>query len=326
MPIESISPSPFTFQSNRDLGALQVTTFISLVMFGVLLSQGYIYFSRNKDRPSLRSLVGFLLFMEACHSFTSSQAIYYNTVTRYPNSYALTTTAAIENITTALVQVIRPMYPIRHIMPHPNSDTVRRRHDSGGLQLHGRPEVREQYRPGGEVQLGDNIPSGVRRRRGCSDSSFDALLLEADGLAAQSDIAELGGTLNPPRRDMIIGRRRLSIASLETGLLTSMTSVTVIICFQALPNMIWFSFYVLLAKVYSNSLLASLNARSQMRRQVVVTPVMSALLTFEAARPISVSFRTTQGSGIASNVNARSVEFPSQKSEGDEESVDDQGL
>ncbi|KAF4616124.1 hypothetical protein D9613_011268 [Agrocybe pediades] len=120
---------------------------------------------------------------------------------------------------------------------------------------------------------------------------------------------------------------RLIRFALQTGLLTSMTSVTVIICFQALPNMIWFSLYVLLAKVYSNSLLASLNARSQMRRQAVEVPAMSTLLTtFEAARPISVSFRTMQASKIASNVNTRSVELPSRKSEGNEESTDDQGL
>ncbi|KAF9558196.1 hypothetical protein CPC08DRAFT_709823 [Agrocybe pediades] len=322
MPIESISPSPFIFQSNRDLGALQVTTFISLVMFGVLLSQGYIYFSRNKDRPSLRYLVGFLLFMEACHSFTSSQAIYYNTVTRYPNSYALTTTAAIENITTALVQSFfcYRIYRLsdRCILLGISCLTLILIRFVGGMTL--------------VVYSFMDVPKSANSIDLAVKYSWVITLPLACGAAADVLIAasmlyylrQMDSPHNQTSTTQII--HRLIRFALQTGLLTSMTSVTVIICFQALPNMIWFSFYVLLAKVYSNSLLASLNARSQMRRQVVVTPAMSALLTFEAARPISVSFRTTQASGIASNVNARSVEFPSQKSEDDGESVDDQGL
>ncbi|KAF9558184.1 hypothetical protein CPC08DRAFT_709814 [Agrocybe pediades] len=326
MTVGPISPSAFVLQSNEDLGAVQVTTFISLVMFGVLLSQGYIYFSRNEDRPSLQYMVGFLLFMEACHSFTSSQVIYYDTVTRYlttqPNSYPLTTSAVIENIITALVQSFfcYRIYRLSEgcILLTVACLTLILLRLVGGMTLAVYSFIDVSTTPNGivfVVKLSWLITSSLACGA-AADVLIAALMLYY--------LRQLDSPHNHTPTTQIINR--LIRFSLQTGLLTSMASVTVIICFQAMQNMIWFSFYVLLAKVYSNSLLASLNARPQMRRQVVVTPAISTLLAFEAAPPISVSFRTTQASRIASNVHTRSVELPSRKSEGEEEGDDHQGL
>lgn len=48
----------FVLETNGNLGALEVTTFISLILFSVSMSQGYRYFSRSSDdRVGLKLLV-----------------------------------------------------------------------------------------------------------------------------------------------------------------------------------------------------------------------------------------------------------------------------
>ena len=49
----------FVLQSNGNLGAVEVATFFSLVLYGISLSQGYTYFLENAkhDRLSLKALV-----------------------------------------------------------------------------------------------------------------------------------------------------------------------------------------------------------------------------------------------------------------------------
>ncbi|PPQ76665.1 hypothetical protein CVT26_013958 [Gymnopilus dilepis] len=88
---------------------------------------------------------------------------------------------------------------------------------------------------------------------------------------------------------------RLIRFSLQTGILTSMTSLAVIACFQAMSNMIWFSLYIFLAKLYSNSLLVSLNARPRKDDKGRKRSPQSELV-FEPrsfSGPYSVSFQIT---------------------------------
>ncbi|PPQ90586.1 hypothetical protein CVT25_006106 [Psilocybe cyanescens] len=104
-----IQSGHFFFASNQDLGAIEISTFLSLVLLGVSLSQGYTYFNRNGgDRLGLKLLVSLLLLMEVFHSFTASHTIYFETVTRSnrgeANSYQLSTNVLTENIITFIVQ------------------------------------------------------------------------------------------------------------------------------------------------------------------------------------------------------------------------------
>lgn len=49
----------FVLQSDGNLGAVEVATFFSLVLYGISLSQGYTYFlqSAKGDKPFLKALV-----------------------------------------------------------------------------------------------------------------------------------------------------------------------------------------------------------------------------------------------------------------------------
>ncbi|KAH7907136.1 hypothetical protein BJ138DRAFT_533211 [Hygrophoropsis aurantiaca] len=55
---------------------------------------------------------------------------------------------------------------------------------------------------------------------------------------------------------------RLMKYTIETGVLTSLTNLIIVICYLTMPtNMIWLSVFLILAEVYANALLANLNAR-----------------------------------------------------------------
>lgn len=62
--VSSINPNAFLVESDGNLGAVEVTTFLSLILYGISLTQGYTYFqqqTQRKDRLSLKLLVCFLL-------------------------------------------------------------------------------------------------------------------------------------------------------------------------------------------------------------------------------------------------------------------------
>ncbi|EIN08530.1 hypothetical protein PUNSTDRAFT_114021 [Punctularia strigosozonata HHB-11173 SS5] len=53
-----------------------------------------------------------------------------------------------------------------------------------------------------------------------------------------------------------------------TGLLTSLVAVIDLICFVTMDNLIWLAIFFILTKLFSNSLLASLNLRRHLRNQL----------------------------------------------------------
>jgi hypothetical protein len=60
---------------------------------------------------------------------------------------------------------------------------------------------------------------------------------------------------------------QLILWTIQTGLVTSLAAVTMTICFFTMQdNFIWLGVYMFLARLFSNSLLASLNARSNLRK------------------------------------------------------------
>jgi hypothetical protein len=62
----------FVLVSNEDLGAVEVATFIALVLFGISLSQGYSYYHRwSEDSKRMKFLVSrvflsSLIIIEQC--------------------------------------------------------------------------------------------------------------------------------------------------------------------------------------------------------------------------------------------------------------------
>ncbi|KAF7300456.1 hypothetical protein HMN09_00929500 [Mycena chlorophos] len=96
------------------LGALEFGVFASSILFGVVALQGYQYFahSSNEDTRWLKLFVCSLLALETAHTIAAGHVVYYFTVTqagtpeleKKANSYSLSVLPVFETIITALVQ------------------------------------------------------------------------------------------------------------------------------------------------------------------------------------------------------------------------------
>ncbi|KAF8972054.1 hypothetical protein BDZ97DRAFT_1782964 [Flammula alnicola] len=286
----------FVLESNENLGAVEITTFLSLILYGVSLSQGYTYFRRSasEDRLTLKLLVSVLLLLETFHSFTVAMAIYYDTVTRWKtaeaNSYPLATSILMETLITLLVQCFFSFRIYRL---------------SGRLSIciiccslallrciGGMATCVEDFLDVPNEPF--NATSYVFRSSWLITSTF-AVGGATDVLIAIFMAYYLRKLASPWNlKSTTYFLNRLILWSLQTGMITSMTSVAVIICFQTISNMVWFSLYIILAKVYSNSLLVSLNARPRESSPINTEKPVATALRFERFQgPHSVSFQPT---------------------------------
>ncbi|KAF8958191.1 hypothetical protein BDZ97DRAFT_1009766 [Flammula alnicola] len=289
--LSTINPSKFVVESDGVLGAVEVSTFLSLILYGVSLSQGYTYFRRSQeDRLALKALVSLLLFLETCHSFTAAMAVYYDTVTRWQsaeaNSYPISTNVMVETLVTLVVQCF---FTFR----------IYRLSDSLLITIACLFLVLLRF-IGGVVLVVElyldvpNHPNGLSMV-----VQFSWLITSSLAVGGAADVLiaifmtyylrKFDSPTNLKSTTDIINR--LVRWSLKTGLITSMTSVAVIICFQAMQNMVWFGLYIILAKLYSNSLLVSLNARPQKSGGLSAEKTLDTLQFEQFQEPISISFQ-----------------------------------
>ncbi|KAF8879705.1 hypothetical protein BD779DRAFT_1122892 [Infundibulicybe gibba] len=255
-------PPGFNLISGSNLGAMEIATFISLVLCGVGVAQGYSYYHHfTTDRPFLKVMVGTVLALEVSHSIATADVIYDFTITlaaaavKPTNSYALSATPLLETLITAIVQSFFA-YRIRSL--------------SGNLYISSLCWVLSFLRFLGGVALAieaflvPHEPGYVVHRDSMAWLITLVLSVGAavDLLIAASLCYYLNRLMSPitMRRTARIMDRLISW-TIQTGLVTSMTSVAAVICAMNGNWGIWMAIYTVLAKLYSNSLLLSLNVR-----------------------------------------------------------------
>ncbi|KDR71956.1 hypothetical protein GALMADRAFT_229182 [Galerina marginata CBS 339.88] len=285
----------FVLETNGNLGALEVTTFISLILFSVSMSQGYRYFSRSSDdRAGLKFLV------HSAHSFTSCYIIYYETVTRWSrsegNSYPLSVTVLLESIITFIVQ----------------NFFIHRIHRLSGKHIIALLCFTMAFLRfvAAVVISAESLIDVPKTPNGVFVHSIGWLIGAALAVGVATDLLIAGFMLYYLRklfsptnfRSTTLVLNRLIRGSFQTGLLTSMTSVTVIICVRFLSNMVWVGIYIILAKLYALSLLVSLNARPPKMHREDMGMAVSTDLEFTPP-PISVSLQITQPNITSIEIN-----------------------
>ncbi|KAJ7839531.1 hypothetical protein B0H14DRAFT_1066840 [Mycena olivaceomarginata] len=77
---------------------------------------------------------------------------------------------------------------------------------------------------------------------------------------------------------------KLVVWTIETGMLTSITAIVVMVCFVTMKdNLVWLGVYTTAPGVFSNSFLASLNSREKLRAMNDSLPIST--LNFAAGSP-----------------------------------------
>ncbi|KAF8872118.1 hypothetical protein BD779DRAFT_1715344 [Infundibulicybe gibba] len=270
-------PPGFNLISGSNLGAMEIATFISLVLCGVGVAQGYSYYHHFiTDRPFLKVMVGTVLALEVSHSIATADVIYDFTITlaaaavKPTNSYALSATPLLETLITAIVQSFFA-YRIRSL--------------SGNLYISSLCWVLSFLRFLGGVALAieaflvPHEPGYVVHRDSMAWLITLVLSVGAavDLLIAASLCYYLNRLMSPitMRRTARIMDRLISW-TIQTGLVTRLDSIQSESCYVLIMNKydisccshlrgIWMAIYTVLAKLYSNSLLLSMIVRLNVR-------------------------------------------------------------
>ncbi|KAJ7359428.1 hypothetical protein DFH08DRAFT_1038152, partial [Mycena albidolilacea] len=252
------------------LGAYELGVLISYILLGVTTTQAYVYYSRfPNDSRKLKYLVAFMWSFEMAHAVCIGCTLYQMTVRDYshperliliPRSLAVAVIfsgivgAVLYRFSPIQVVFAARIYRVSHSLYIPCLSwalSFSRLLGSIAVCFYG-------------LQL-KTIPDFEAR--------FAWLLNSLWSVASANDLI-IAVTLvywlyrQRPTAD----RRTVALVdkliawTMETGVVTSAAGLASLVCFATMKeNYIWIAFFVLNTRLYSNSLLASLNSRARLR-------------------------------------------------------------
>ncbi|KIM82189.1 hypothetical protein PILCRDRAFT_820556 [Piloderma croceum F 1598] len=259
-----MSTVPFTvvpvIDLNNTVGALEIGVQISTFLFGILSCQTWIYYHRfPKDSIISKLLVALIWFLELGHTISVSHSIYIITVVDSDNPLKFISVPKSLDVGILFSAFIGPIVQAWF------ANRVRKL--SGKLYV---PIICWFL---SFLRLAATIAAGVEALLATSVITYVAqfrwLLTFILAVGAAVDViiaAALCFHLKQHRATSFQRTIKLinqtMIWTIETGLVTSVTAVVMLICFLAMQhNFVWISIFTFLAKLFSNSLLAALNAR-----------------------------------------------------------------
>ncbi|KAF7320524.1 hypothetical protein HMN09_00136100 [Mycena chlorophos] len=263
------------FDPNPTLGALLVGTLCGAVLFGVTTVQAYIYSTRfPDDHWMIKSTVAFIWCAEAAHMAAVSNTLYTYTVLDYGNPESLLTRpprsiVGYIFITVTIAVAVQVFFSYRiyvlsqsRIVPMITYLLSLIRLGLGyslfavGNSVTSLQEFSTKWQWLGVTMWTLSAVEDVT-----ITLTLVFLLWQQRGRAAKTTTAFI---------DKII------LWSLETGFLTAAFSLSTVLLFHTMPNnFIWIGCSVVEARVFSNSLFASLNSRSVLREMRDATGAVS---------------------------------------------------
>ncbi|KAJ3998098.1 hypothetical protein F5050DRAFT_1295252 [Lentinula boryana] len=327
------------FNSPKLLGALEIGAFVSIFMFGIVTMQGYIYYQNCKalgDSSRFIFFVTLILLLELGHTIAAAHTVWWATITiadmaiKPGNGYVIVACTLYSAVMTFLVKIyyikririlssklwlaivgwllsgidfcaaLMVSYVALRDVPHePDNFELQREWGWLIISCFSLGALVDVFITAALVyHLFTPLPAFPVKGYWRIASIYRALCLYLSGSSAKL-------------------LKELLIWTIETGLITSLASVACVVCFRTMEyNYIWFAVYLPLAKLYSNCLLASLNARParrQRRHQDYGSPNRSQTSLGGTKSPVSWASgvsksmrRSTIGSVSIARVNALS--------------------
>jgi len=237
------------------LGALEIGIIISLFLFGIVTVQTSVYFDRFQQDPwYIKCLVAFTWCLEIGHTVLISYLIYTTTITWYGKQEklvkfpTLNATVLFGAIITLVVQVFFA-YRVWKIMNRSFIGVI--------CWVVSFSRFIGAIVACVEVFKAPTIAEFAHDWRWLLTTILVASASVDVAIAASLCcflIHHRGSTFDKTTRVL----DRLVAWTLQTGLVTSIAAVAMVICLQTMPgNFVWISIYTFLSKLYSNSLLAS---------------------------------------------------------------------
>ncbi|KZV79541.1 hypothetical protein EXIGLDRAFT_753333 [Exidia glandulosa HHB12029] len=250
------------------LGAFEVAVTITCFLVGVLMLQTFNYFRDFQDDPTSTKLtVGAVFIGDFLHSALLMHAIHHYTIINFGHPeklhdsvWSLNATIVLSGLIALAVQAFFCARVLR----------VTKSKILGGACF-----VLVLLRFAFSFMLAIN--TCISNSISDVETKFKWQLVAALSIGTASDIAIAGcicGTLWSNRTgfkptDALVDK--IIAFVLSSGLLTSVIAVLEIVTFLTMENFVWLAFYCILAKIFSNSLLASLNERTALRQSKAFT-------------------------------------------------------
>ncbi|KAF9564952.1 hypothetical protein CPC08DRAFT_705016 [Agrocybe pediades] len=248
------------FNADLTLGAVEIGVLVSTFLFGVVTVQCYVYaFRFPKDPLFLKFLVPFVWLLELAHTICICQALYVVTIRQYGRPQLLDIPPQSLNVAILFSGFIGPIeqgwfshriYKFSGQMYLPlfcASLAVTRWFMSTALAIVAFHRLTvEQY-----IQKWCWLLSSILVIGAISDAIL--------ALALCYYLSQWRHTAFKRTTRLL---DRLMLWSIETGLLTCIGAVALLACFIAMPDtFVWIGIFSILARLFSNTFLASLNAR-----------------------------------------------------------------
>ncbi|KAF9259138.1 hypothetical protein L218DRAFT_990212 [Marasmius fiardii PR-910] len=266
-PVSAISVT----DPNLLLGSLEIGIYISTVLFGVLLMQGAKYWKLRKcdnNNKKVQGLVALLIILELGHSLASMGTVYFFTVTltglavKPGSCYSFSATLVFGTIIISLVQAF---YVWRCYMFSNNVF----------LSLIGNILILVQA-TGTFWLTYESWVAVTSPNPFMIQTNYAWLITTVLGVKALFDVYAAGSLCwylkrslqEKPLDSTAKLVKRISFWTIETGLITSVASIVVLICFQLMKyNYVWVAIYLSLTKLYSISLISSLIQRRMYQKR-----------------------------------------------------------
>ncbi|KAJ7108342.1 hypothetical protein C8R44DRAFT_885088 [Mycena epipterygia] len=259
-----------SFSLDATVGALEIGTLVAIYLFGLVTGQVYAYFHRYSNDPwGLKVLVGIVWSLDLGHTVAISNCLYTVTVTQYGRPDLIDILPRSLDVSIIISGVIGPLeqgwfawrlWKFSKTVPLPLicfTLSVLRLAGSLGLStiaLRGFPLPEFEARAGWLIIA--ILTVGV---------SVDVMLTFT--LCYYLRYWRHGGFSR--------FASQITTWTIETGSITLFGGLSLLITFFALKNtFVWIGCFVLISKLFSNSLLLSLNSRARFSR--IVEEIMSA--------------------------------------------------
>ncbi|KAJ2924113.1 hypothetical protein H1R20_g12986, partial [Candolleomyces eurysporus] len=284
------------------LGAMQIGATLAMFLFGILTLQVETYFQLFRDdHRGLKLLVALVWALELAHTICSAAESYRGTITFYGNiaGYQRHPLMGVATVLGSLITLIVQCFfalrvwkalpnPFRYIGAACGVAAFLR--SIAGIFLGTRFMVAKsltEYRLQWGWLIRTLLGSGAAIDVIIAVSMLYFLLSKRkSGFAATTRLVD-----------------RLLAYTVRTGLFTSVTAILVLVTFVAIPQAyIWGGIYVILAKLYSNSLLSALNERRRLR---IIVSEGSSDMDSRAARKITTGGRTGALSNTAISIEMK---------------------
>ncbi|KAH7922188.1 hypothetical protein BV22DRAFT_1131633 [Leucogyrophana mollusca] len=247
--------------ADASVGALEVGGFVMIYFFGFVTVQTYHYYRKySGDSTWLRILVAFVWFFEIAHSISVVTGTYDVSVTRFGQRSAETLSPipsgfAWSIIFASFIPLLVQGFFVRRV-----------RIFSEQIYLPVFCWTICFLRFSGTIAVAIYVMINLASFQ--SDAQVMGRILSALlVMGVANDVIVAGSMCYYLKREKtsidstIKLLDRLIAYTIETGLLTSLTTLTTLVCFKLMTNYVWFAIYLFSAEVYANALLANLNAR-----------------------------------------------------------------